>query len=563
MANMCMNLLKVDGPEADVAQFAKAVASGDCSFDFNKAVPMPSKFEIPADASRAYPEGMSQEEITKRLFALGTTRRIDPRDRLEPLNCDEWRTMNWGPNAPPADVRGKSWTTGICFETRWCPPERLIDNLAARFPKLRFALSYFEPLDGFAGRAYWESGKRAKEDETKDREDPFFAQVYAEDFGGDVAELDPDAGRAITFSVGVDNGKEQGVVGIIKMNLDEDGKPTSVCGEYPALAAVRAKAQRGDAEAQLQLAICCLEGQGVHPADPEQGMKWLRKAVDQGLARAKSTLAVWNLLNGGAAPECIDIIKEAGDAWAQWVVRLLEASGFPEKTGAPAKTAGTGTAAFEGDDGQTAAIIRLQFQRPDPDKAVELALRAFLVMQVALAEALELVEDAIRLDQINALNFYHPLRAMLCQGLGKENPRKALDLYNAAYLLTQGHHFDEAEAAYKEAANLDPVFLWPLNNLAWMRATQADPMARAGKKAVRYAKEACVRSNWNCGAFINTLAAAYAEVGDFEQAVDCQLACLALVPEPHRVDCEEGLASFRAGKALVDRGIAPANEAPK
>lgn len=95
-----------------------------------------------------------------------------------------------------------------------------------------------------------------------------------------------------------------------------------------------------------------------------------------------------------------------------------------------------------------------------------------------------------------------------------------------------------------------------------MRATQADPAARSGKKAVRYAREACTRSNRNCWAFIGTLAAAYAEIGAFEKAVECQRASIALCPEAHLTESEEMLQCFLAGSAFVDNGSTPANEAP-
>jgi tetratricopeptide (TPR) repeat protein len=59
-----------------------------------------------------------------------------------------------------------------------------------------------------------------------------------------------------------------------------------------------------------------------------------------------------------------------------------------------------------------------------------------------------------------------------------------------------------------------------LNGLAWLLATCPDPAARDGKKAVTYARKA-VRLN-RSPVIVDTLAAAFAEAGQFEQAARFQ-----------------------------------------
>ena len=58
-----------------------------------------------------------------------------------------------------------------------------------------------------------------------------------------------------------------------------------------------------------------------------------------------------------------------------------------------------------------------------------------------------------------------------------------------------------------------------LNGLAWLRATCMDQSIRDGKEAVKLARQACECSDWQDGNIIDTLAAAYAEAGQFEEAV--------------------------------------------
>jgi hypothetical protein len=48
----------------------------------------------------------------------------------------------------------------------------------------------------------------------------------------------------------------------------------------------RKAAERNQRTAQFNLAVLLLSGDGV-PADPPQGLRWLRKAADNGMARAQ------------------------------------------------------------------------------------------------------------------------------------------------------------------------------------------------------------------------------------------------------------------------------------
>jgi hypothetical protein len=58
-----------------------------------------------------------------------------------------------------------------------------------------------------------------------------------------------------------------------------------------------------------------------------------------------------------------------------------------------------------------------------------------------------------------------------------------------------------------------------LNNFAWLLATSAEPDLRNGARAVQFAEKACALTNFKQAAFIETLAAAYAEAGRFPEAI--------------------------------------------
>ena len=58
-----------------------------------------------------------------------------------------------------------------------------------------------------------------------------------------------------------------------------------------------------------------------------------------------------------------------------------------------------------------------------------------------------------------------------------------------------------------------------LKHRAWFQGTGPDPAFRNGQQAVKDAKAACSISEWRDEDTLDTLAAAYAETGDFDSAV--------------------------------------------
>ncbi|HVX10641.1 MAG TPA: tetratricopeptide repeat protein [Pirellulales bacterium] len=90
----------------------------------------------------------------------------------------------------------------------------------------------------------------------------------------------------------------------------------------------------------------------------------------------------------------------------------------------------------------------------------------------------------------------------------------------------------------------------PLNNAAWRAATSADERYLDGARAVEFATEACELTEWQQPAFIDTLAAAYAEAGDFDSAIKWQAKAVEMLPEDTSVkaQAEDRLELYRAHK---------------
>jgi len=99
-------------------------------------------------------------------------------------------------------------------------------------------------------------------------------------------------------------------------------------------------------------------------------------------------------------------------------------------------------------------------------------------------------------------------------------PRYAEAYNNRGFARTQRGDLRKALNDYARALEINPFFVDAYNNKAWVLATCADQRFRNGGQAVRLAQKA-VELKPDVGS-LDTLAAAYAAVGNFGAAVDTQ-----------------------------------------
>ncbi len=201
----------------------------------------------------------------------------------------------------------------------------------------------------------------------------------------------------------------------------------------------------------------------------------------------------------------------------------------------------------------------------DPDFSMALLLRARIYQQLGeTAKAMADVNGVLRkdadqpqarqlhalllagngklieaIDDLEQLRVKDPNDADLLLQLGmfysaSQQPQKALETFNAvveqnpkswvAYRSRGDAYLGlgkqaESIADYESAIKLDPENSGVLNNLAWVLATSPDEKLRDGKRAIELATTACKVTEYKQAHILSTLAAGYAESGDFKNAI--------------------------------------------
>jgi len=134
-------------------------------------------------------------------------------------------------------------------------------------------------------------------------------------------------------------------------------------------------------------------------------------------------------------------------------------------------------------------------------------------------------------------------------------------LLAAMLMCTRGQvrHWKDNFTLFAHAAQVTKNNHFALNNLAWHLATSQDPLRRNPADAVNFAKQACELTDYNWFYALDTLAAAYAANGDFDNAVQIAKRALSLALTSGKLDAanqiQEHLRLYEAGQPLIERPL--------
>ena len=168
-------------------------------------------------------------------------------------------------------------------------------------------------------------------------------------------------------------------------------------------------------------------------------------------------------------------------------------------------------------------------------------------------------DKAIQLDPKYAIAFYN--RGMANRELKRTDkaivdlttalrldPKDADAYYQRALAWQAKGEFGKAVEDYDESIRLKPSDLDARGDLAWLLATAKNANIRDGKRAIALATKNCELSEWEDDDRLDTLAAAYAEAGDFTNAIKWQKKSIELAPYSRRRNYRNRLKEYESGK---------------
>jgi len=207
-----------------------------------------------------------------------------------------------------------------------------------------------------------------------------------------------------------------------------------------------------------------------------------------------------------------------------------------------------------------------------PNEASSYHNRAIVYQKLGRpGEAMRDLDAAIRLDPAYAKAYNSRgviYGRMGAPGRAVQDFRKAIEhdpnydepYLNEAFALRQLGREADLVAFWREAAALRPDWPVALNGLAWVLAVSRDERLRDGPEAVRLARRACELAGGKRAGMLDTLAAACAEAGLFDEAVEAGRQALKLAEaegdEPLAEAVSKRLALYSSQKPYRQASIA-------
>ncbi len=126
------------------------------------------------------------------------------------------------------------------------------------------------------------------------------------------------------------------------------------------------------------------------------------------------------------------------------------------------------------------------------------------------------------------------------------DPERAVAYSNRAAARLGLGDYQKTADDFKSAEKLAPELDEALNGYAWFLATCPDEAFRNGKLAIEKSKKACGLTQYKDWYQLDTLAAAFAETGDFDSAVKWAKQALEIAPAAKKSICQQQLKRFES-----------------
>ena len=169
-------------------------------------------------------------------------------------------------------------------------------------------------------------------------------------------------------------------------------------------------------------------------------------------------------------------------------------------------------------------LIRTLLDAKEFDKAIE------LIGKIKSEHGEQIDATKLSLMKIQILSAAKKSR----QALEELNPMLEQDPENIEFLRIKGNLFlainrhSDAVKTFETVLTTEPDDEMILNNLSWVLSTSPNDMIRNGQKALELAEKACKLSEYKKAYILSTLAAAHAELGDFDKALEWSQKCIEL-----------------------------------
>lgn len=173
------------------------------------------------------------------------------------------------------------------------------------------------------------------------------------------------------------------------------------------------------------------------------------------------------------------------------------------------------------------------------------------LLQEDIAGAVTELEAAVQLNPSLQVGPWG-LLAALKELLGDGSLTRSLALYTAAVEENNNGDYEAAKQALLGAIAEAPDFPWGYNDLAWLMATCADHEYRDGAAAVQYALKASELTGNRYHCVLDTLAAAYAETGNYAKAAEVEARAVQVAPMEACAEYEFNLQRYQAELPWTD-----------